>query len=494
MQPVELKGGCIHHDNGPLGARSLDRAEERKVELLKASGYNALRMAHNPPSPYLLAVCDRLGMLVIDESFDMWREPKNPEDYSLYFDRWWQHDVRSMIERDRNHPSIIMWSIGNEIPERAKPEGVETAKMLVDYVKKMDTSRPVSAAVNGLSLDKDPFFNTLDVSGYNYETGGDHGRNQVFVTDHERMPERIMYQSESYPIEAFGAWQSAVEHPYVLGDFVWTAWDYLGEASIGWLGYWQKADFYPWNLAYNGDFNICGWKRPQSYYRDVLWLEDQLSLFVHAPTPSFAETNADLQGWSKWDWDDVVDHWNWPGWEGKELTVETYSNFDEVELFLNGRSLGKRPTTKSQQYRSKFTVPYAAGTLKAVGYRKGKAGKEISLITAGKPAKIKLTPDRKEIAADGRDLSYVTLELTDTDGIRHQGAEDLITYSISGPGRIIAVANADPRSVESSLGMSRKTWRGRGLVIVQSTGEPGTIQLTANTPGLKPATLQLLTK
>ncbi|OAV45291.1 glycoside hydrolase family 2 TIM barrel-domain containing protein [Lewinella sp. 4G2] len=490
-EPTLLKGGCIHHDNGPLGARALDRAEERKVELMKASGFNALRISHNPPSPHLLDVCDRLGILVIDEAFDIWQEPKNPQDYSLYFDEWWAHDLRSMLLRDRNHPSIIMWSIGNEIPERGSPKGVKTAAMLGDFIRAIDDSRPVTSAVNGLGNDKDPYFATLDIAGYNYETGGDHGRKTVFADDHARLPERIMYQSESYPREAFGAWQSVLDHPYVIGDFVWTAWDYLGEASIGWLGYTQKGSFFPWNLAYNGDFDICGWKRPQSYYRDAVWMEDQLSLFVHAPTPSFPEKNADLQSWSKWDWDDVVPHWNWSGYEGELLDVEVYSSCEEVALYLNDKLLERRPTSAQNEFRTRFRVPYAPGQLRAVGYRDGKVVEEKRLVTASAAKHLTATPDRTQLRADGGDLSYITVVVNDEQGTRCFDSEADVTFSISGPGEIIAVGNSNPRSTESSLVCNRKAWRGRCMVVVQSTGAAGTISVTASAPGLKAVTTQL---
>jgi beta-galactosidase len=250
----------LHHDNGPLGAAAYDRAEERKVELMKASGFNSVRCAHNPPSPAFLDACDRLGMLVIDEAFDMWRIQKNPMDYHRFFDQWWKADVGSMLMRDRNHPSIIMWSTGNEIPERGNPEGVETSKMLTDFIHQLDPSRPVTSAVNGLGPDKDPYFATLDIAGYNYSFGGDHGKKSIFEQDHARLPDRIMYCSESYPLEAYGAWMDVVDNPYVIGDFVWTGFDYLGEASIGWLGYFQIGSFYPWNQAYCGDLDICGWQ------------------------------------------------------------------------------------------------------------------------------------------------------------------------------------------------------------------------------------------
>ncbi|HWS89594.1 MAG TPA: glycoside hydrolase family 2 TIM barrel-domain containing protein [Pyrinomonadaceae bacterium] len=487
---LKLKGGCLHHDNGPLGARAYDRAEERRVELLKAAGYNALRMSHNPPSPAFLEACDRLGMLVIDEAFDTWGEPKNPHDYNLYFDKWWQRDIESMILRDRNHPSIIMWSTGNEIPNRHRPEVARLSKTLAEYVRKLEPTRPVTAAVNELREDKDPYFATLDVAGYNYAAGGDHLKKSLYELDHARVPGRIMYGAESYPLEAFDAWMNVVDHSYVVGDFVWTAFDYLGEASIGWRGYWQEANFYPWNLAYCGDIDICGWKRPQSFYRDALWKENQLSLFVRAPKPSF-EPNPKRQSWSKWHWHDVVADWNWKGYEGKALDVDVYSSCEEVELFLNGKSLGLKPTNRSTEFKATWSVPYQPGGLKAVGY--GKTGRTAAataeLRTADAPARIKLTADRVRIKSDGQDLSYVTLELVDARGVRHPKAENLVRFAVEGPGSVAGVGNANPVSTESFQQPQRKAWQGRALVILKSGGRPGRITLRATSQGLPPATV-----
>src|SRR6185312_8247514 len=321
---VKLKGGCFHNDNGPLGSKEYDRAEERKVELLKANGFNAIRCSHNPPGTAFLEACDRLGMLVMDEAFDCWNYGKNPYDYHLYFKDWWKKDVESMILRDRNHPSIIMWSIGNEIPERATAEGVATAKLLAVYIKSIDTTRAITSAVNDLKEDKDPYFAQLDIAGYNYAASGDPSKD-VYAIDHKRVPGRIMVGTESFPLEAFDSWMKVIDHPYVIGDFVWTAYDYIGEASIGWLGYFQKQNFYPWNLAFCGDIDICGWKRPQSYYRDALWKPGQISLFVTPPVPSFP-LNPDKEPWSKWNWLDAVSSWNWEGYENKDLQVTIYSS------------------------------------------------------------------------------------------------------------------------------------------------------------------------
>ncbi len=487
---LKLKGGCVHHDNGPLGSKAFDRSEERRVELLKASGFNAIRCSHNPPSPAFLDACDRLGILVIDEAFDMWSEQKNPNDYHLWFNSWWKKDIENMVVRDRNHPSVIMWSIGNEIPNRDKAEVVQTSKMLADFVRNLDNTRPVISAVNDLKPDKDPFFATLDIGGYNYASGGDHNQQGIYAQDHVRVPERIMAGTESYPLEAFGSWMDVVDHPYVIGDFVWTAFDYIGEASIGWRGYWQKQDFFPWNLAYCGDIDICGWKRPQSYYRDALWKENQLSIWVTPPIPSF-EPNPERQSWSKWHWLDVVDDWNWKGYEGKTLEVSVYSSCEQAELFLNGKSLGKKSTNRSTKFIAVWQVPYQPGTLKAVGFTKKKQVTVSELKTTADPDQIKITADRSKIKSDGQDLSYITVYLTDTNGIRNPKADNLVSFSIYGPGTIVAVGNANPMSIESFQAHQRKAWRGKCLVILKSGTERGRILLKASSPGLVPASIEI---
>ena len=481
-KPLKLKGGCLHHDNGPLGARAFDRAEERRVELLKASGFNALRLAHNPPSPAFLEACDRLGMMVIDEAFDMWREGKNPHDYHLFFEDWWQRDVESMIDRDRNHPSVIMWSIGNEIPNRQRPDVVKLAQEISDYVRKLEPTRPVTSAVNDLREDKDPYFATLDLGGYNYAANGDRSKS-LYAFDHDRLPKRIMFGSESYPLEAFDSWMNVIDHPYVIGDFVWTAFDYLGEASIGWRGYVQEQNFYPWNLAYCGDIDVCGWKRPQSFYRDALWKENQLSMFVKPPKPSF-EPNPKRQPWSKWHWFDAVANWNWPGYENKPLEVNVYSSCGEVELFLNGRSLGRKKTNRDTAYLATWHVPYQKGVLRAVGYSEGREVGSAELRSGGPVARFKLMPDRTSLSADGQDLSYVTVELVDANGVRNPNAENLVKFAVTGPGDIIAVANANPLSTESYQRPQRKAWQGRCLIIIKARKEPGQIMLTASSAGL----------
>ena len=491
---IQLKGGCFHHDNGPLGSKAYDRAEERKVELLKASGYNAIRCSHNPPSEAFLEACDRLGMLIIDEAFDMWNYGKNPYDYHLYFKDWWEKDLESMVCRDRNHPSIIMWSIGNEIPERGNAAGAATAGLLAGFIKKLDSTRAITSAVNGLNEDKDPYFAQLDVAGYNYAAGGDHLKEHIYTMDHKRIPGRIMYGAESYPLDAFDSWMEVLDNPYVIGDFVWTAFDYIGEASIGWLGYFQQQNFYPWNLAYCGDIDICGWKRPQSYYRDALWKEDQISLFVTPPVPSF-EQNPKRESWSKWHWLDAVSNWNWEGYENKPLEVTIYSSCKQVELFVNGKSIGKKLTNRATKFMASWQVPYQKGELKAVGYdANNKITNTAILVSAGSVEKIKLTADRNLIKANNQDLTYITVELTDAKAVRNPLADNLVKFEIDGPGTIVGVGNANPRSLESYQGFERKAWRGRCLVIIKSGNASGEIKLKAVADGITAAAINIISK
>ena len=489
-KPLKLKGGCVHHDNGILGSKAYDRAEERRVEILKAGGFNAIRSSHNPPSPAFLDACDRLGMLVIDESFDMWKEEKNPYDYHLYFSDWWKKDIESMILRDRNHPSVVMWSIGNEIPNRDKSEVVELAKILGDFIRLNDPTRPITSAVNDLRPDKDPYFATLDIAGYNYASGGDHNQKNLYETDHGRLPQRVMVGTESYPLEAFGSWMEVVDHPYVIGDFVWTAFDYIGEASIGWRGYFQKQDFFPWNLAFCGDIDICGWKRPQSYYRDALWKENKISIWVTPPQPSFA-LNPERQSWSKWHWTDAVDDWSWKGSEGKIMDVNIYSSCGQVELFLNGKSLGKKITDRSTKYLANFQVPYEPGTLRAVGLTGRKQVAVAELHSAVEVTQISLSSDRNKIKANGQDLSYVSVELTDKNGVRNPKADNLVSFEVVGPGTIVGVGNANPVSLESFQVSLRKAWHGRCMVVVKSDTKTGKIILKTTSEGLKTASIEI---
>ena len=483
-KPLLLKGGCMHHDNGPLGAAAYDRAEERRVELMKANGFNAIRCSHNPPSSAFLDACDRIGMLVIDEAFDIWKEQKNKDDYHLYFDEWWQKDMSSMILRDRNHPSVVMWSIGNEVPERGKPEGAALAKTLANFVRKMDPTRPVTAAVNFTTPDKDPYFAALDISGYNYALNN-------YVSDHNRLPERIILGTESFPIQAYENWMAVIDHPWVIGDFVWTGFDYLGEASIGWLGFAFRTTFYPWTHAYCGDIDICGWKRPQSYYRDALWKTDQLSIFVKSPEPVF-KLNPITKVESRWSWPDEVASWNWKGYEGRTMEIKVYSSCEEVELFLNGKALGRMKTNRETRFTAVYKVEYATGALRAVSYRSGKEINSYELQTTGDPRKISLTSDRGTIKADGQDLCYVTVEILDSKGLRNPTASNRINFEIEGHGKIIGVGSSDPLGNQSFTKPVRNAYQGRCQVIIRAENQAGDIKLKAFSDGIQPAEIKIL--
>jgi beta-galactosidase len=485
-QPTLLKGGCVHHDNGVMGSAAYDRSEERKVEVLKASGFNAIRCAHNPPSPAFLDACDRLGMLVIDEAFDCWRVGKNPGDYHASFDDWWQRDLESMLYRDRNHPSVIMWSIGNEVHERAgQSNGLAVARMLADHVRAVDPTRPVTSAINGGHTawpweQTDSVFAALDVGGYNYQQ-------RQYRPDHERHPQRVMYGSESTAKEAFEHWMDVLDFPYVIGDFIWTSLDYLGEAGIGRVFYegepFSFLGAYPWNQANCGDLDLCGFKRPQSYYRDVLWGSgDPLYIAVHYPVPEGKTLKT-----TYWGWPDVDANWTWPGQEDKTFQVDVYSACEQVELLLNGASLGVQPTTRAERFMATFSVPYAPGALRAVGYKDGQPIAERELHTVGTPTGIRLTPDHSRLAAENGDLSFVTVEIVDAEGRMCPHVDHPVFFTVAGVGTLAAVGNGNPASTEAYRGNQRRAYRGRCLAVVQANGAPGEIHLRAQADGLEVA-------
>lgn len=489
---VKINGGCVHHDNGCLGAAAFDRAEERKVELLKAGGFNAVRTSHNPPSEAFLDACDKLGLLVMDESFDCWKIGKNSNDYAKYFNQWWQRDLEAMVLRDRNHPSVFMWSIGNEVPERGKPEAVKTATMLIDALKKIDNTRPVTSAIVESGKDwtiMDSLMAVHDVAGYNYHL-------HSAPDDHERVPSRMIVHTESYPKDAFVNWKLVQENNYVIGDFVWTGIDYLGEAGIGRTFYsgetpgenWDN-DMFPIHAAYCGDIDLIGRRKPISHYRSMLYnANEKLYMAVREPEPYPLEIKQTW--WSVWP---TWESWTWPGFEGKNIEVEVYSKYPKVRLYLDNKLIGEQPTIQEQQFKATFSVPYSAGILKTVGVENDKEVEFKIFQTANDAAKIKLIADRKEILANGQDLSYITIEITDKDGIFQPNATNRLHFKIDGPGVIAGVDNADLKDFEQYVGNTRKAWKGRALVVIKSNHQAGEIKLSVSSNGLEEAAINIKT-
>ena len=491
---VLLKGACLHHDNGPLGAAAFDRTEFRKVQIMKSNGYNAIRTAHNPPSKVFLDACDALGMLVIDESFDQWQLPKNDMDYSLYFNDWWEKDMESMLLRDRNHPSIIMWSFGNEIKERADSSGLAIAKKLIDKIHALDPGRPATQAICKFWefpgrewADSAPAFALLDVHGYNYAW-------ERYETDHEAFPDRIMVALESFGMEAFENWQKAKKLPYVIGDFVWTGMDYFGESGIGSGFYsenekkeWQGLPPWPWFNSNCGDIDILGNKKPQGVYKDVVWGDSQLEIAVHEPIPVGM-----FEHHSNWGWPMEEQSWSWDGNEGAPLQVSVYSNYEEVRLELNGVVIGEKAVSEDTELTAKFMVTYAPGTLTAIGLKDGREVGRNSLKTTGKPYQLNITPERKTISANKNDLVYFNVEVLDAQGLRIPNAEVPVEFNIQGSCKLQAVGNANPIDMHSFQQPKITSYRGRCQLIVRSCEDGGEIVVTAKSGDLKPGTASVL--
>jgi beta-galactosidase len=526
-EPVLLRGACVHHDNGVLGSATIARAEERRVELLRAAGFNAIRSAHNPMSRAMLDACDRLGMLVMDETFDMWRQSKSEDDYAARFDDWWEADVEAMVRKDVNHPSVILYSIGNEVPDGSTPTGLHVGRALAEKVRSLDDTRFVTQAISGLLVggaelfdeirevatargtNEDTGVNTaitnladvmsrvqtspvvaektheafsyLDVAGYNYmETR--------FEIDRDLFPHRAIAATESHPPIADACWAGVVDNPNVIGDFTWTGWDYLGEAGIGRIEYGSgrpplgMAAFlgdYPWLTAWCGDVDITGLRRPQSYYREIVYgLRTEPYVAVQRPQHhGLVVAHA-----SAWSWTDVVSSWSWPGHEGAPVVVEVYAAADEVELLLDGRSLGRQPAGAGHRFRAEFEVTYSPGVLEAVAWRGDEEAGRACLPSASGPVLLEACVDRAEIAAAAADLAFVELTLVDGSGTLYNTADRKVTVEVAGPGVLQGLGSADPRTEESFTDAACTTFDGRALAVIRPTGE-GSITVTASAEG-----------
>ena len=476
---VLMKGSCMHHDNGILGAAAFEGAEERRVSIMKSNGYNAIRTSHNPPSTAFLNACDRLGMLVIDETFDQWQKPKRPNDYHLYFDDWWENDTKAMILRDRNHPSVIMWSIGNEIPERADSSGLAIASAMKNYINTLDTTRPITHAICDFwdNPGKEwnysaPAFDLLDVGGYNYKW-------DKYEEDHEKYPNRIMYGSETFPKEAYENWKLVEKHPYIIGDFVWTGMDYLGEAGLGNSIYtndnstpveFQKP--FPWFNAWCGDIDIIGNKKPQSFYRDVLWGESKLEIAVHEPIP-----DGKVEGISYWGWRAETKSWNWKGLEGKLLEVNVYSTYPKIRLELNGNVIAEKDITEESKLTAAFKVAYTEGELKAIALVDNQEVESKSIITTSQASSIELKPESNEFNADKNEIIFIPIEIKDKNGLVIPDGIVPLEISVDGPGKLIAFGNGSPLADGSFQDNKSNSFRGKALAIIRSTGEKGNLKV-----------------
>ena len=487
-QPLLINGACVHHDDGVLGAMAFDAAEVRKVRQMKEAGFNLIRTSHNPTTRAFLDACDSIGMLVIGEVFDGWRTAKKPYDYSTLIDSCYREDIRAMVERDRNHPSIICWSIGNEVIERKDIRVITTARQLKQAVLDYDKTRPVTEALCAWDADweiYDPHFDVLDIGGYNY---------MIFkhATDHQRNPKRVMWQTESFPRDAFKNWQLVHDYPYIVGDIVWTGLDYLGESGIGRNYYegerpgehWVEGGMPEWHGAYCGDVDITGWRKPISHYREILWNDsDDLYMAVREPDGYHGKIN--MTSWSVYP---TWESWNWPKWKGKPIEVEVYTKAPEVTLYLNDKEVGRQKVDRSTEFKAVFSVPYEEGTLCAKA-----GGKSVTLSTAGEPARIRLTADRSVITADGQDLAFITLEVVDREGRVCPDAAIPCEAIVEGQGKMMAFATADLKDREPKTSPRVTTWKGRALLVVRGSQSKGKAQVTIKS-SLPTATMTIKAK
>lgn len=531
---VKLKGGCVHHDNGILGAASFKDSEYRKMKLHKDNGYNAIRCAHNPPSRDMLDACDRLGLLVINEAFDVWTMEKNTHDYSQYFEENWEADMESFILRDRNHPSIIMWSTGNEIPERGgMSNGYMWAAKLANKVRELDPTRPIINSLcsffNGLededmtefyeellkesqnnlgqglqNIDNEfgkkvwrdyteAFAAPLDVVGYNY-------LNYHYEDAITRFPNRVICGTESKPMEMDKYWNDVERFPHVIGDFTWTSHDYIGEAGLGKALYVEPEEAadayrklhiseYPWRLAYAADFDLCGFPRPQLAYRRIVWGSDDTFIASHNP-----KNHGKTEVLGRWGWPECENAWSWNGYEGKLVQVDVYSAAEEVELILNGKSLGKKPAGKENRFTAKFDLTYEPGTLEAISYMDGKKVSSDLLRTAGAPANIRIVPDKKELIADGQSLCFAVVEIIDAEGNLVPTAEMKATAKVEGAATLAAFGTGNPQTTENYTKGQFTSYKGRLLAILRAGYEPGMSELTVNVEGLETVSVKIPVK
>lgn len=483
-RPILLNGACVHHDHGILGAASHDAAEWHKVLQLKRAGFNAVRTSHNPPAPAFLDACDRLGLLVIDEAFDGWGAAKTPHDYSTVFESQWPIDLGEMVRRDRNHPSVIAWSIGNEILERKSPEAVETAAEMVELCKHLDPNRPVTQALASWDADweiYDPLAAEHDIAGYNYMI-------HKVEEDHARVPERVVWQTESYPREAFNNYMKVTKLPYVIGDFVWTGIDYIGESGIGRhyyegevAGEHYERDLWPWHNGVCGDIDFIGERKPISFYRDMLYNNlDTVVIAVREPDGYKGKIKE-----TRWGTYPTSFSWNWPGHEGKPIEVEVYTRYPAVQLYIDGVAVAKskQPVNESTAYKAVFTLPYRPGTLKAEAYDKtGRAVGADSIMTAGVSKGIDIKYERISLPTVDYDLIFLTASIVDADGNVNPLDDSLLSFTVNDGATILGTGTSDPTDPIGYTRPNRQACNGRvGAVIKTKRHFSPTLTITSAT-------------
>lgn len=546
---LKLKGGCIHHDNGILGAASFADSEYRKVKLHKENGYNALRFAHNPVSRDMLDACDRLGIVVIDEAFDTWNMPKNLHDFSRHFASEWEQELTGFLIRDRNHPSVIIWSIGNELREQGGlSQGYQTSAMLAARVRQLDHTRFVAGALcsffSGLDdEDTGSFWSSLmqeaqqsgglanldgsfgravwndytecfcapwDVVGYNY-------LNYHYDEASELFPNRVICATESKPGQMEEYWEDVLRLPNLIGDFEWTSHDYIGEAGIGKRLYVKPGKAaqaarmlhmapYPWRTAGAGEFDLCGFYKPQLAYRRIIWGSPETYIACQNPA-----NMGKVELLDRYAWQDCLNSWTWPAENKSPIRVEVYSAAEEVELILNGRSLGRQKAGKENHYKAQFELTYERGILEAVSYTNGQEISRDSLESAGAPAGIKLTADpmalhQTTLPADGQSLCFAVITVVDENQRPVPYAEtEVHARIVSGTCDQAAqeAAPAEKIAVLAALGSGRPmteenytvgritTYEGRALAVIRSGCQAGNVRLKVTAKGMAEAFLDI---
>lgn len=520
-ETVKLRGGCIHHENGIIGAEDFRHVAEVRIQKLKDAGYNAIRSAHNPIGRTLLDACDRYGMLVMDEFTDTWNQTKTQFDYGTNMTEWWEADLTSLVDMDFNHPSVIMYSIGNEIYETGNPNDVEWGRLFSEKIHALDPTRYTINCINFMlsvknempsvlaeirkdgnkteALDSNLEINNLmnnlgnlmnaivatktageateeafaqvQVAGYNYAT-------DRYESDVRKYPNRIIVGSETYPQELDRNWELVEKYPGILGDFSWSAWDYLGETGIGGIRYNQKQKLdiymkYPYKAAYCGDFNLIGDRRPVSFWREIIWgLRTKPYIAVQPPEYYGMKKNK-----TNWSMTDAIRNWNWTGYIGAPIIVEVYGEAEEAELFINSSSVGRKKVGAEKTALTIFNTEYRPGNIEAVTYKNGIEIGRDQIITSGTVEKLSAIADRRQIPSDGSDIAFIDISICDENGILNPDITQNLSISIEGPAEIIGFGSANPKSEENYFDREIRTYEGRAKAAIRANGEPGIIKV-----------------